>query len=164
MGPAAVIGPWDAEDSTEYRKARALAFANHAFACSRDLLRLKPTMMSWVPHVACFIVPRQMVEIGAPGRRSADACESFGASVKKIVKLLTCRRNMTARMQHGYVEQAFRRVTVRARLLHGAENAPFRSRQDHKLLGTGRRNDRGCKVEGPQHSVRVKMEQEASNS
>jgi hypothetical protein len=75
--------PWT-EDSDLYRKGRALQYFNNARACSRDLLDLKPTMKSWVPHIACNIVPRQMVALGDSGRRSADACESFGALTKSV--------------------------------------------------------------------------------
>ena len=39
-------------DSGEFRRAWALQFCNGARACSRDLLELKPTMASWVPHIA----------------------------------------------------------------------------------------------------------------
>ena len=67
---------WEPADTDAYRKQRALQWLNHAMGCSRDLLELKPTLMSWVPHVACFIVPRQIVLLGDPSRRSADACES----------------------------------------------------------------------------------------
>ena len=91
--------------------------------CARDLLRLKPSMKTWVPHILCFIVPRQMLLLGDPARlvtrtyststhlltltylltyllthslrRSADACESLGALCKKIIKHLTCRRRIT---------------------------------------------------------------------
>ena len=41
-----------------------------------------------------FIVPRQMVSLGDPTRRSCDACESFGAMVKKLIKHSTCRRRL----------------------------------------------------------------------
>ena len=39
-----------------------------------------------------YVVPRQIVEMGDPSRRSCDACESLGARFKKIIKHLTCRR------------------------------------------------------------------------
>ena len=54
--------PWadGADDTDEYRRARALQYCNHARAVSRDLYDLKPTMASWVPHSACNIVPRQI--------------------------------------------------------------------------------------------------------
>ena len=39
-----------------------------------------------------FVVPRQIIEMGDPSRRSCDACESLGARFKKIIKHLTCRR------------------------------------------------------------------------
>ena len=114
----------------------------HARQCSRDLLALKPTMRSWVPHVACSIVTRQIVDMGDPTRRSADSCESFGAVLKKVIKHLTCRRRTTSELNRhsargggkvwhqtfrkGYVEQSFGRMCVRSNgLLHGAVNKQY---------------------------------------
>eukprot|EP00965_Chrysotila_dentata_P123635 4087284-Pleurochrysis_carterae.AAC.1 len=59
-----------------------------------DLYELKPTLQSWVPHIAVFIVPRQTLLLGDPSRRSCDACESLGAVLKKKIKHLTCRRRI----------------------------------------------------------------------
>ena len=130
--------PWE-EDTDEYRQMRALQYCNGARACSRDLLDLKPTMASWVPHIACYIVPRQIVELGDPSRRAADACESYGACAKRTIKHLTCRRALRAgSFGRGFVEQAFRRLTVRASLIHGPENVPFLQRRDARLIGVGR--------------------------
>ena len=154
---------WTA-DSDSYRQQRALSYCNRARQCSRDLLALKPTMLSWVPHIACNVVPRQIADMGDPTKRAADACESFGACCKRIIKHLTCRRERSAKFGRGYIEQAFRRVTVRASLLHGPENAPFLQRKDHKLLGTGRQSDSPSKVYGPACSIRVKVEQELANA
>ena len=54
-----------------------------------------PTLKSWVPHIIMvFIVPRQVLELGDPSRRSCDACESFGARFKKLIKERTCRRTI----------------------------------------------------------------------
>ena len=91
---AALQAPWpqgDA-DTDEYRKGRALEIFNLALPVCVDLHELKPTGITWVPHILLFIVPRQMVSLGDPARRSCDACESFGAMVKKIIKHATCRR------------------------------------------------------------------------
>ena len=151
------------EDSDDYRKQRALIYCNGARAVSRDLYALKPTMASWVPHIACNIVPRQIVELGDPTSRAADACESYGACCKKLIKHLTCRRNVTRAYSRGWVEQAFRRLAVRSDLLHGAENVPFLLRADHKLLGSGMLGNVSNRVEGPAHSIRVKVEHEAAS-
>lgn len=143
---------WDESDTDAYRKQRATSWFNHARQCSRDLRALKPTMMSWVPHIACYVVTRQIVLLGDPSRRSADACESYGAVVKKVIKHLTCRRRVkSATTSHangksmwkqtftrGYVEQCFRRTCVRSRLLHGEDNFQFRQRADWKIVQTGR--------------------------
>ena len=43
--------PWT-DDSDEYRERRAVEYFNHSMQCSRDLLRLKPTLQSWVPHIS----------------------------------------------------------------------------------------------------------------
>ena len=142
--------PWPqgAADTDFLRKERAVEVFNLSARVANDLLALKPTMQTWVPHILVFVVPRQMVLLGDPTRRSCDACESFGAMVKKLIKHTTCRRRVrgaqktqhvcttdsTRRWQQtfnrGYVEQAFRRVTVRESLQHGPENAPFVQRAD----------------------------------
>ena len=100
----------------------------------------------------------------APGRRSADACESFGACLKKIVKHLTSRNHITASRKVGFVEQAFKRACVRSSLLHGSENEPYRSREDWKLVGYGRVSDKAAHAYGPHYSVRVKVELECDNA
>ena len=91
-----------------------------------------------------------MVVLGDPSRRSCDACESFGAMVKKVIKHATCRRRLTSEptpagkerwkkaFTVGYIEQAFRRVCVRESLQHGEENAPFRQRADARRTSAGR--------------------------
>uniref|UniRef100_A0A7S0L6P5 Uncharacterized protein n=1 Tax=Coccolithus braarudii TaxID=221442 RepID=A0A7S0L6P5_9EUKA len=84
------------EDTDSYRQMRALEAINLAIPVVNALLQLSPTMKTWVPHILLFIVPRQMAEIGDPSRRSCDACESFGAMIKKIIKHLTCRRAVKA--------------------------------------------------------------------
>ena len=146
--------PWPqgAEDTDEYRKARAVDSFNLGSVCANDLLILKPTMKSWVPHVLVFIDSRQHLELGDPKRRACDACESFGALVKKVIKHQTCRRRLrdepseherkrlvggangkkwVQSFNRGYIEQAFRRVTVSETLRHGKENEPFLLRADH---------------------------------
>ena len=146
---AAISRAWPQgdEDTDEYRKGRALEVFNLGAKCANDILTLKPTMQTWVPHILVFIVPRQMVFLGDPTRRSCDACESFGAMVKKTIKFTTCRRRATGAQQiehkrmstgkiwkqtfrRGYIEQAFRRVSVRESLQHGADNAPYLQRAD----------------------------------
>ena len=153
-----------AEDTDEYRKARALKYCNGARRVARALLQLKPTMHSWVPHIACNIVPRQIVELGDTRRRSADACESYGACAKKIIKLLTCRREISARFRRGYVEQAFRRLCVRSEIIHGEANEPFLQRSDARLLGSGRKDSAPASVQGPHILIRVKVEQDAEKA
>ena len=119
-----------------------------------DLYALNPELAGWVAHVMCFIVPRQIVPLGNPVSRACDACESFGAVVKKLIKHTTCRRRLTNKcgathegkdgktwsqtFLRGYIEQAFRRVCVRADLLHGLDNLPFLQRSDHRLTRTGK--------------------------
>ena len=153
--------PWSS-DTDEYRKMRALSYANGARLCSRDLLQLKPTMLSWVPRIACNIVPRQIVELGDGSKRAADACEAYGACAKRTIKHLTCRRAIGSGFRRGFIEQAFRRLTVRAGLIHGAENVPFLQRRDARLLGIGRSSAAHDRSEGPSIPIRVKLEQEAA--
>ena len=142
-----------------------LASANCVWLCfcagnkvANHLIRLKPTLESWVPHVMCFIVPRQVLPLGDPTRRSCDACEAFGAWLKRTIKQKTCRRkvlfgntehvqkdgegHVTRRWKQtfksGYIQQAFTRGVVKEKLGHGAENVPYLQREDHKRLRTGK--------------------------
>ena len=122
---------------------------------SNDLYELNPAMAAWVLHVLCFIVPKQIRELGDPARRSCDACESFGCVFKKLIRHATCRRRTspTQTFTHrsangrqlwsqtfkkGYIEQSFKRVVVRAELLHGEANEPYLQRVDHALKEKGR--------------------------
>ena len=158
----ATQAPWPQgePDTDDYRKGRAVEAFNLGCEMGNDLIELKPTLMSWVPHILAFIVPRQMVELGDPTRRSCDACESFGALVKKVIKHATCRRRVkgnakstvhnskfkaeglnyrtwTQAFNVGFVEQAFSRVCVRESLQHGEANAPFMQRKDALRTATG---------------------------
>ena len=133
-------------------------------ACSRDLLQLKPTLESWVPHIACFVVPRQIQWLGRSANRSADACESYGALVKHLIKDRTCRRRVKGEgssskhkrgnsvwqqtFTRGYVEQAFRRCCVKEKLLHGEENQQYLQRADWKLKQKGVKSEK-VKIERP---------------
>ena len=45
--------PWSS-DTDEYRKMRALSYANGARLCSRDLLQLKPTMLWFAPTTSGY--------------------------------------------------------------------------------------------------------------
>jgi hypothetical protein len=120
----------------------------------RDLYKLSPNLSGWVPHVLVFVVPRQVLDLGDPSKRSCDACESLGASVKQIIRQTTCRRRSDrgkhlhtsadgkkswySSFSRGYIEQAFRRVCVRSSLIHGSANSPYLQRKDHALLAKGK--------------------------
>jgi hypothetical protein len=58
---AARAKPWPqgAQDTDEYRRARTVESFNLGSACANDLLALKPTLKSWVPHVLVFVDSRQ---------------------------------------------------------------------------------------------------------
>ena len=146
-------------DTDDYRKERAVEFFNLGNQCSNDLLTLKPTLQSWVPHVLAFVDPQQAVLLGDPTKRACDACESFGAMTKKLIKHNTCRRNLlTGTVEHsrrsadgkekrwkqtftkGYIQTAFTRTCVREALLHGEENAPFLQRTDARRTQIGKAN------------------------
>ena len=179
MGPVplaivtAMHRPWPINvesDTDDYRQGRAIEVFNLAARCCDDLYELKPMegVVSWVPHILLFIVPRQMVSLGDPARRSCDACESFGALFKKTIKHATCRRRlMTERADHdsrkpgrnarwrqsftvGYIQQAFTRLTVSERLRcdTGANNQRFLQRADwarmNKGKSSGKRKGSGC--------------------
>ena len=119
--------------------------------CANDLLQINPTMQTWVPHIMCMVVPVQILSLGDPARRSCDACESFGAMCKKIIKFATCRREISLSTTHtqgegswsqsfkkGWVQQTFERLCVRESLLHGFKNSRYLTREDHQALTRGR--------------------------
>ena len=83
-----------------------------------------------------------------------------------MIKFLTCQRKISSQYGRGFIEQAFRRLTLtwRSARIHGEENAPFLQRKDALLLGHGRGYGGHSRIEGPAHSVRVKVEQELSNA
>ena len=117
--------PWAAPeaDTNEYRQMRAVRVFNagvlvytsigldllhslqlrlHSALQRGEYVRTSTTCLgqsrSWVEHILIFVVvPRQIVEMGDPSRRSCDACESLGArfkiaSKRSSIKHLTCRR------------------------------------------------------------------------
>ena len=96
--------PWPQGDldTDEYRQGRAVSAFNLGAIVANDILTLKPTFLTWTLHILCFIVPRQLVALGDASRRSCDACESFGAMVKKLIKHSTCRRRVSARDEQGH--------------------------------------------------------------
>jgi len=111
---------------------------------------LPGSQTSLVKHIMLFVLPRQIVELGDPCRRSCDACESLGARFKKVIKHLTCRRGLRPKQTRvqaaaawksaftvGWVEQAFTRITVEESLRHGEENNEYLSREDHRLRTQG---------------------------
>eukprot|EP00965_Chrysotila_dentata_P210087 6185679-Pleurochrysis_carterae.AAC.1 len=67
--------PWASpdEDTDEYRKERAVEFFNLAGVLATDIYTLNTELAGWVLHVLCFIVPRQILTLGDPSRRSCDA-------------------------------------------------------------------------------------------
>ena len=100
-----------------------------------------------------FVVPRQVLKLGDPSRRSCDACESFGARFKKLIKERTCRRSIKhGKTVHngkgtkcwytsflkGYIEQAFARLNASERLSHGPENEKYLQRADYMRTAGGR--------------------------
>ena len=118
-----------------------------------------------MPHITCFIVPRQILRLGDPARRSCDACESFGAWLKKTIKERTCRRRLRTdpskhtrkdgdggiitweqHFKKGYIQQAFSRAVVTERLGHGRENEPYLQRADWKRLQSGKSTTKYDKV------------------
>ena len=116
-----------------------------------------------MPHVTCFIVPRQILRLGDPARRSCDAFESFGAWLKKTIKERTCRRRLRSApsthtsgeltwLQHfrrGYIQQAFTRAVVAEKLGHGQENQPYLQRADYQRLKHGKTTKKYDKLAHP---------------
>jgi hypothetical protein len=154
--------PWPQgdPDTDDYRKVRAVETFSLGWAVaslSRPS-RAEADGHHMGPHILLFIVPRQMLELGDPARRSCDSCESFGAMLKKIIKHSTCRRRLRGEVAYehgvkataiaterrwtqtfkvGYIQQAFTRACVREALRHGPENAPVLQRVDAPRTNTG---------------------------
>eukprot|EP00965_Chrysotila_dentata_P235751 6200937-Pleurochrysis_carterae.AAC.1 len=126
------------KDFDAYRKERAVVYFNLANAMALDLLKLNPNLAGWVPHVMTLIVPRQILTLGDPLRRSCYAFESFGVACKHIIKKLTCQRHHTATYTRGYIETAFKRACVAASLIDGESNLRYLQRNDASLMSTGR--------------------------
>jgi hypothetical protein len=121
---------------------------------ANDIYQLNPELSGWVLHVMCFIVPRQIVELGEPARRACDACEAIGSVCKKLIRHNTCRRRVsqqqhahrssngrklwTQTFKKGYVTQMFKRISVRADLIHGEANERYLQRADHRLKQSGK--------------------------
>eukprot|EP00965_Chrysotila_dentata_P254766 6211987-Pleurochrysis_carterae.AAC.2 len=84
------------EDSDAYRTEHAVEYFSLANRVAIDLLKLNPNLAGWVPHVIAFIVPRQILTLGDPSRRSCDACEACGAACKNTNKSLTRQRHLSA--------------------------------------------------------------------
>lgn len=159
-------------DTDEYREQRAVTLFNKATVVARDIKSLNPELAGWVLHVLVFIVPRQYVSMGDPTRRSCDACESLGSSMKKFIRHLTCRRRHSLTQEYchskpeggklwrqtfkrGYIEQTFRRICVRSELIHGEANSRYLQRADHRLLNKGRVSKANIKPSAEQRSSSV---------
>jgi len=150
------LWPQGEPDTDEYRKGRAVEAFNAFSYVSNDLLQLNPELATWVPHIGQYIYPRQLVELGDAARRSAESCESFGAKMKKTIKHLTCRRNISRTatphtskagkskwkqiFTKGYIEQAFSRACVSESLKHGEDNLPYLQARDARTKAAGKAN------------------------
>ena len=163
------------EDTDEYREDRAVKLFNVSMHVANDIYALNPDLAGWVLHVLCFIVARQYPALGDPQHRNCEACESFGSSAKIIIRHLTCRRRTSAVQKHGhksadgkrlwvqtfnrgYIEQTFRRLTVRSELLHGEVNERFLQRKDWALKVKGKVGREKEKSALPPCSVKEAME------
>ena len=161
----------------ETRASALILFSRPLFteAVARDIYKLNPELQAWVLHVLCFIVPRQIVELGDPTRRSCDACEALGSMFKADIRFRTCRRRTSSstlfshRSQNGktlwsqtfkvgYIEQAFKRASVRAELLHGEANLPYLGRKEHRILGTGKASTSKQRAESSAFSIKEAIE------
>ena len=113
--------------------------------------------------------------LGDPASRSADACESYGSMIIKIIKHNTCRRRMTRMgstnhirgekswkqvFTRGYIEQAFRRCCVSESLLHGEANEPYLQRADWKLKDKGVKQESKAKERMIAPTVRSRVAQD----
>ena len=169
--------PWasPSEDSDAYREGRAVKAFNLGARVANDIYALNPDLVGWVLHVLVFINPRQFPELGDPQRRACDACESFGSSCKTIIRHLTCRRRSSTVQKHGhrsadgkklwaqtfsrgYIQQTFRRLAVRAELIHGEANVRYLQRSDYALKEKGKVAKEKAESASDAYSIKEGME------
>ena len=67
-------------------------------------------------------------------------------------------------LRRGYIEQAFRRVTVRESLQHGVDNAPYLQRTDARRKAAGKANTYKKLKEGEPDSSTMRQLCEALGS
>ncbi|KAL1510782.1 hypothetical protein AB1Y20_007068 [Prymnesium parvum] len=145
-------------DDTDYREERAVEAFNAAGLVMAEYKRLNPQAVSACPHVALCVVPRQMVQLGDPGRRGTDHSESYGASIKDSIhrRCLRRRKAVAAATHHrrnskgevvktwtqralsvSRIMQTFRDQSVRERVMRDEESVPYLLRHHYKLATTG---------------------------
>ena len=134
---ACALRPFE-EDSTEYRRARALEAFKAAVPVVKAMHEHTPEAVTVTGHVLLCIVPKLMVLHGCFVRQGSDVAESFGAELKFTIHNLVVRRRSKKRNEYdehrklikkadgseelklwkqtfkvGRVVQAFHRVCVR---------------------------------------------------
>lgn len=133
--------PFEQQDTTEYRQARAVETFNAAAGVMKEYKRLHPNTISACPHVALCVLPRQQVRMchqnvlllqlmlrtcgtqvahGDHERRGADHSEAFGASIKDTIHRRTLRRKISnkssihkKRRADGTIEKVWRQAPLK---------------------------------------------------
>lgn len=147
------------QDDAQYREQRAVETFNAAGLVMAEYKRLNPQSVSACPHVALCVVPRQMVELGDPGRRGTDHSESYGASIKESIhrRCLRRRKGLSASQHHrrnakgevvkswtqralsvSRIMQTFRDQSVRERVMRDEESVPYLMRHHYRLIQAGK--------------------------
>ena len=148
-------------DSDEYRAERALEYFNAATAVVRAMQRHDPESTSAIGNVMVEVVPRMIMAYGCQLKLGSDVSEAYGADLKFTIHNRVVRRSLTSvpkehkraktmangevetlkwkqTFTRGRVEQAFRHVCLRRRLLTLPQYAHLRMRGHAVVANTGR--------------------------
>ena len=148
-------------DTEQYRGERALEYFNSATKVVRAMNRHDPESTSAIGNVMVEVVPRMIMAYGDQLKLGSDVSEAYGADLKfTIHKRVVRRRVSTVSKEHkrlktsstgdaeekvwmqtftrGRVEQAFRHVCLRRRLMTLPAYAHLRMRGHAVVANTGR--------------------------
>ena len=176
-----VMRPFDPAcgDAPEYRRERATEYFNAAVAVARAMKRHDPETKSAIGNVMVEVVPKMIMAHGDQLKLGSDCSEAFGADLKFTIHQRVVRRRLSAPTEHkrakttstgeteerkwmqtftrGRVEQAFRHVCLRRRLMTLPEYQHLRMRGHAVVANTGRAAASKHKGLAPSPSARRDM-------
>ena len=144
-------------DTPEYRQARAVELFNAASKVGRNMVEVRESFDSAVPHVLTSVVTRQMVLDGDPNRRGCDQSEAIGVSIKfdlhnRCNRLCKAKTESTHKKQDktggvikewrqklsvSRVMQTFKSSVLREALRRDPDSQQYLTRRDHVVANHG---------------------------